>query len=160
MPTSDNTVFNNLNSLMAACESIVPNNSSVFIGTVSPIQTMVSPEESTYPRSVANNQDWWIDAAGACENNFYRKGGERDLGLFSRLELQMMNEEFNIETIAVVLRYYAAQLAGNTDAENLTMEQWKGVVGRYNAIDANAQGKYSAYVYDYMEPLRTIIATR
>ena len=42
---------------------------------------------------------------------------------------------------------------------SLTMEQWKVVVGRYNANydNPNAQKKYSNNVYGYLDSLNTML---
>ena len=71
----------------------------------------------------------------------------------------MADNEASINTIAVVLKHYAIQKFDTKDVSNLSMEQWKEVVGRYNATDDNpkAQQKYSDYVYDYSHPLRTML---
>ncbi|ODM24824.1 hypothetical protein A7W90_00545 [Clostridium sp. Bc-iso-3] len=96
---------------------------------------------------------WWnVDVVGAYKNKIY--------GTNAEIEFQLAaDNETNINTIAVVLNYYARQKFDITDVSSLTMEQWKEVVGRYNASDDNpeAQNKYSDYVYDYLEPIRTML---
>ena len=65
----------------------------------------------------------------------------------------------SINTIAVVLTYYAREKYITKDTSSLTMEQWKVVVGRYNANydNPNAQKKYSNNVYGYLDSLNTML---
>ena len=96
---------------------------------------------------------WYkVDIAGAYMHGIYGTNVEIELKL-------MADNEASINTIAVVLNYYAIQKFDTKDVSNLSMEQWKEVVGRYNATDDNskAQKKYSDYVYDYLDPLRTML---
>ncbi|OYD07829.1 hypothetical protein CHM34_10270 [Paludifilum halophilum] len=64
--------------------------------------------------------------------------------------------EFNIQTIGVVLNYYAGK-EYHRDFSDLTKEQQKKVVGKYNAEDPAKQKKYSDYVYEYRDPLKEIL---
>ncbi|MEX1029270.1 MAG: hypothetical protein WDZ91_04390, partial [Paenibacillaceae bacterium] len=63
-----------------------------------------------------------------------------------------------IETIAVVLVYYAWEIYGeDQDVSNLTSDQWKTVVGRYNAKSEDKQKKYSDKVYEYLDPVQKLL---
>jgi len=93
-----------------------------------------------------------VDINGAYKNRIYEDNDVVELIL-------AYDDETNIKTIAVILNYYAKEKFEEKDVFNLTMEQWKTVIGRYNASDKNpkAQEKYSNYVNDYLEPLKIML---
>ncbi len=93
-----------------------------------------------------------VDRRGAYKNRMYESDDVVELIL-------AYDDETNIKTIAVVLNYYARQKFEVKDVSNLTMEQWKYVIGRYNSSDENPKGqeKYSNYVNDYLEPLKIMM---
>ena len=96
---------------------------------------------------------WYnVDIVGAYEQGIYGT----DLEIETKL---MASNEASIYSIAVILKNYAQQKYDADDVSTLSMDQWKYVVGRYNASDSNskAQNKYSDYVYEYLDPLRIII---
>lgn len=68
------------------------------------------------------------------------------------------NDEANIHSIAVVLKYEAWQLYGKSvDLNELTEEQWRAVIGRYNAESPEKQKNYSDKTMQYLAPNRRIL---
>ncbi|MGA8942584.1 MAG: hypothetical protein WB502_07670 [Thermoactinomyces sp.] len=91
-----------------------------------------------------------VDPAGAYLYKIY--GSNADI------QTQLIwHRKVRIDTIAVVLNYYARQMYKTEYISNLTLDQWKRVVGRYNATSPSAQKKYSDYVYDYLDPVKAIL---
>lgn len=73
---------------------------------------------------------WYkVDPVGAYTHGIYGSNVEIEFKL-------MTDKETNINTIAVVLSYYAGEKFETNDVSGLSMEQWKQVVGRYNAFDS------------------------
>jgi hypothetical protein len=65
------------------------------------------------------------------------------------------NNEFNIQTIAAVLVYEAmrAKLINDpSEAKNLTQEQWKKAVAKYNGSD-----EYARKVYEYLNDIKKFL---
>ncbi|NLE25065.1 MAG: hypothetical protein GX625_06945 [Clostridiaceae bacterium] len=102
--------------------------------------------------STAREAWYHIDVAGAYMLGIYDTDARIELILAT-------HEDISIKTIAVVLSYYAMQRFDTENVSTLTMEQWKQVVGRYNANDYNpaAQKKYSDYVFAYIVPLKKML---
>ncbi|MCT4543802.1 MAG: hypothetical protein N4A63_09685 [Vallitalea sp.] len=70
---------------------------------------------------------------------------ENSLG-FNHLEVETewrlyVDEAFNIETIVVVLAYKASRIYKDKALSELTTEEWKKVVGAYNATSEDKQKK-------------------
>jgi hypothetical protein len=85
----------------------------------------------------------------------------KEIHEMSDVELQTklyLNDNFNIETIGVVLVDFAKDIYGkNTEVSQLTNDQLKTVVGRYNAIDQKKQKGYSDKVFEYLDPVRELL---
>ncbi|MDI4649593.1 RHS repeat domain-containing protein [Cohnella hashimotonis] len=75
------------------------------------------------------------------------------------MKLLSSNDKFAIETIAVVLVFYAREVYKdqNLNTSSLTLEQWKAVVGRYNATSSDKQKAYSDKVYEYLNGIRELL---
>lgn len=106
---------------------------------------------ATFPSTA---QEAWlnVDKVGAYEYGSY--GGNLHIEA-----ILASSNEASINTIAVVLKNYAQQKYNIDDVSTLSTEQWKYVVGRYNASNSNptAQNKYSSYVFEYLDPLKTLL---
>ncbi|MGA8941373.1 MAG: hypothetical protein WB502_01450 [Thermoactinomyces sp.] len=67
------------------------------------------------------------------------------------------NKQASIDTIAVVLNYYARKEYNTEDVSTLTLDQWKQAVGRYNAVTPDKQKEYSDKVFEYLDSVREIL---
>lgn len=82
---------------------------------------------------------------------------DSDFGLQKKLYFE---PEFNIQTIAVVLRYYKESIpeTKGIPLSQMTESQWLIVVGRYNATSYKTVGKeYADKVKEYLPPLNIIL---
>ncbi|MGC5324655.1 RHS repeat domain-containing protein [Brevibacillus sp. SYSU BS000544] len=72
---------------------------------------------------------------------------------YTEIEMKLYSDDaFNIETIDLILTMYARELYGeDVDASTLTEEQWKAVIGRYNAVDEGKAKNYSDKVIEYKD---------
>jgi len=80
------------------------------------------------------------------------------------LQLKLTHDNnFNVESIAVVL-IHKAHLLGYinhpSEINNLTPEQWRRVIIRYNAIDYDQGVGYSRRVHSYMPYIQTLLERR
>ncbi len=96
-----------------------------------------------------------VDPREGYINGMFGKDGDIEVKL-------AIDDELSIKTVAVIVNYFAQKKFDTFDTDDvstLSMEQWKEVVGRYNAPDSNteAQNKYSDYVYQYLEPIETLL---
>ncbi|NDI37233.1 RHS repeat-associated core domain-containing protein [Chengkuizengella sediminis] len=66
------------------------------------------------------------------------------------------DDEFNIESIAVTLVYYA-ETEYNLNPAEMELNDWRRVVGRYNAVDPYEQVIYSHRVFQYLDPIRILL---
>ena len=70
-----------------------------------------------------------------------------------------VDTKFNIETIAVLLIYEARNanhISDPNSAKDLTLEQWKDAVVRYNGFGDKAH-KYANQVYEYLNDISTLL---
>lgn len=90
-----------------------------------------------------------VDPAGAYLHGMYGSNAEISNNL-------MWNKKARIDTIAVVLNYYARDMY-EKDVSELDMGQWKQVVGRYNAENSDKQREYSDKIWGYLDSVRDIL---
>lgn len=81
------------------------------------------------------------------------KGGDT----YETVKILADNDEANIHSIAVVLKHKAQQLYGKSvDLKELTEEQWRAVIGKYNA-ESPEKKNYSDKTVQYPAPTRSIL---